>query len=144
MAALRVVDASAALRVLLWEPGWEAAEVVLRPADDRPGPAAVVPDLFYLECGNTLRRSLLRRVLSETEVRERVREVLFLEFEVVPTRAVLERAFALAAEHRISFFDACYVAVAEQYRAPLVTADARLQRALAGTRHRVELLPIPA
>jgi predicted nucleic acid-binding protein len=44
-------------------------------------------------------------------------------------------ALRLALEYGISAYDAVYVALAAEERLPLVTADARLVRALAGSPH---------
>jgi predicted nucleic acid-binding protein len=44
-------------------------------------------------------------------------------------------ALGLALEYGISAFDAVYVALASEEGLPLVTADARLVRALAGSPH---------
>ena len=44
----------------------------------------------------------------------------------------MEEAFELAMRYMITPYDSCYVAMAARYGFPLLTADERLYRALAG------------
>ena len=55
-------------------------------------------------------------------------------------------ALQLAVAHGMTAYDACYVALAQRNGIPLVTADEKLVRLLAGTPYLVEALrtfPIP-
>ncbi len=135
-----VLDANVALRAILPEEGSEAARGFLEELGRAGTSTVAVPDLFFAECGSVLRRQVIRKGMGSVEAEAELRCLAALDFDVVPSRDLAVDAFALAREHRISFFDACYVAVAERNRATLVTADGRLHRALAGTRHRVALL----
>jgi predicted nucleic acid-binding protein len=47
-------------------------------------------------------------------------------FDLVPVESLAQRAGVLAAEHRLTVYDAAFVALAESLDAELVTADRRL------------------
>jgi predicted nucleic acid-binding protein len=53
---------------------------------------------------------------------------------LVPVEALAEQAFEIADASSITIYDALYVAAAGELDCALVTADARLVRALSGTR----------
>ncbi len=66
-----------------------------------------------------------------------LRDLNGLRIERVPHVALLGRAFEL--RDSVSFYDALYVALAEELDLPLLTLDARIARAH-GHRARVELI----
>jgi predicted nucleic acid-binding protein len=55
-----------------------------------------------------------------------------LALHVTSTDTLAEAALEIALAERLSVHDAYYIALAEQVQAPLITADARLLRALKG------------
>jgi predicted nucleic acid-binding protein len=69
--------------------------------------------------------------------RQDMADLLALALHVRPTEALAEAALDAAIAERLNGYDACYVALAEQVEAPLVTADERRVRALAGKGYRV-------
>lgn len=101
----------AALRLLS---RWERGEVDL-----------LVPTLWLYEVGNILIRKRPGDVASALEGLEGLD---LLERGLTP--AVCSRAAELALAHRLTFYDASYLALAEVEQALLVTADARLVRSL--------------
>ena len=118
-----VVDASAALRTLsAHEEGHaEAAELFgkLLPLGIEP----IAPDIFPYEVGNALRKS---------KGAAPVRTSLFLDalqlVRIVPSGIdVLARAFGSAS--KLSFYDACYVELAETREALLWTQDDAILKA---------------
>ena len=62
---------------------------------------------------------------------------LQLPVERLQYPASVFEGLGLAIKYGISVYDAVYVALAAEVRLPLVTADARLVRALAGSPHTV-------
>jgi predicted nucleic acid-binding protein len=62
---------------------------------------------------------------------------LSLPIAVYPTAALLRRVWEL--RDNVTAYDACYVALAEALRCPLVTADRRLAKA-PGTRCEFDLV----
>jgi predicted nucleic acid-binding protein len=59
--------------------------------------------------------------------------------ELAPVETLHERAFAIAADHQLSAYDALYVALAEDRRWPLATADRRLTARLAQSHLAIEI-----
>ncbi len=118
-----VCDASVALAWLLeesapaWVPGfWDAV------ACGRVG--VTVPTLFWMEVGNRLVR---RRDLADEQVMEGVIKLEWLAFETVQTdRSLRVMAMHLARQHRLSAYDALYLALAQVSEAQLATLDQRL------------------
>jgi len=49
---------------------------------------------------------------------------------VTPTASLATEALKIAIEHRVSSYDAFYVALAAHFRVPLITADAKLVQAV--------------
>lgn len=96
-----------------------------------------VPMLIDAEVGQALRR----RVLSEKMTRHAAKEAFAclpkLQLQRVPHDALVERAWQL--RENVTFYDALYVALAEQLGVPLLTADRRLAGA-PGVADKVELI----
>lgn len=119
---LVVTDASALL------------EYLLRTERSAPVQAAVtasdtdvhVPALCDVEVVAALRRALLARSLTEPRAREALTHYRALPLTRHGHEPLLDRALAL--RHNFSAYDAVYVALAEELRAELVTADAALAR----------------
>jgi predicted nucleic acid-binding protein len=122
-----VVDASVALKWLVEEEGTDAADTLR-------GQHLVAPALVRVEVANVL-RTMTARGSSPSAVAVE----LFALFQRAPVDIVeaddaLERRaldLAIALAHPV--YDCLYHALAERMGAPLVTADARFLRALAGT-----------
>jgi predicted nucleic acid-binding protein len=129
-----VCDASVALAWLLDEavPAWvggfrarvEAARVDVR-----------VPTLFWLEIGNRLMR---QPQVTDEQVMEGVVRLEALGFQTIEMdRPLRLMAVQLARQHRLSIYDAVYLALAETSDLPLATLDGRLADAATemGRRH---------
>ena len=134
-----VVDAGVALCVALAEgDGADSAHAraLLFEARSR----RVATTHFDLECANGLVQAFRRGRVGLDDAFEILLLLLDLPFERLQPAAVEIDAFRLAYQRGISVYDAGYVALSDELGLPLVTADARLVRALAGTEHDVRLL----
>ena len=130
-----VLDASAALAVLLGEPEAMTVRHYLVRAAGRP---LLAVDLFWLEGVNVLVR---RHGWDPDAVVEAVRELDELGIETVAQdRPLVLAALDLAAAHGIGAYDAIRLAVAEAADADLLTLDVRLARA-AGARAAIRPQP---
>ena len=131
-----ILDSSAALALTLEEPSAAAAARLV--ASLSLGPARLVaPPLFDVECASGFVKAVRRgRLEAETGAAALIR-TLQLPVERLPSPASAFAALGLALKYGISAYDAVYVALAAEERLPLVTADARLVRALAGSPHAV-------
>lgn len=118
-----VFDASVVLRALVarspaaidWVRRAEAGEI-----------NAVVPDLVFAECAHALLRYVRGRAFEPRIALEKIELVTALRLEVRPLQPLIGAAFAVAADHGLSVYDGCYLALADAERAVLVTADRRL------------------
>jgi predicted nucleic acid-binding protein len=113
-----VIDASAAVLGLLNDGD---ARATLRDA------SMVCPHLADSEVAHALRAQVLRGEVSELDASRAIDTWGRLGIERVGVKGLLGRIWEL--RDNISAYDATYVAVAEAFEAPLVTADGRLARA---------------
>jgi predicted nucleic acid-binding protein len=97
---------------------------------------AVAPELVLAEVANALLSYVRADLLSADDAAGALRDVAAIGLELHSLVGLIEPAFEIAVLLETSAYDACYLALAEQQDAVLVTADRRLA-ALAG---RVELV----
>ena len=118
-----VVDASVlALALLNEERVGDVARDALT-ADNR----WVMPEHWAVEVLSVIRGHLLGGKIGTAQAHDAVDAVGEIEPEVPPTRVLVERIWSLRGN--LTTYDAAYVAAAEKYGCPLVTADAKLARA---------------
>lgn len=86
----------------------------------------VAPDLVAYELGNALARA---RHLSVELKSAYLGDFLAYDMDLVPLSGETHlRAMTIAARDGLSYYDACFVALAERLGAELLTADERLAR----------------
>ena len=90
----------------------------------------IVPDLFWPEFGNVVWKAVHREIWKKADAEAAVKQVQKLDFTTVFSKDLLVPAFEIASEHRRSFYDAVYVALAVDGGISLITADERLANAL--------------
>jgi predicted nucleic acid-binding protein len=90
----------------------------------------IVPDLFFPEVTNVLRKKVRRSELDADEARFALAQLLLLDLEVLSTSPLMEFALELSLRFNCSVYDATYFAVAAQASCPLITADKRFYNAL--------------
>lgn len=96
------------------------------------------PDLIDVETVAVLRKRWLARAISTERFDAAVTDLQRLDFERVPTRRLIRRAYELRAN--ITAYDATFVALAEALGCELLTADQRLAHAT-GPRCAIRVLP---
>ena len=123
-----VVDASATLKILIEEAGSEQARLFFgRLASENPS-LIHVPDLLYIECANIVWKYVSYHRYAPQSAQAALTALGALAFQVIPTVDLFQDAFSLSVRHRISAYDASYVALARRLRCPLVTENKDLIR----------------
>jgi predicted nucleic acid-binding protein len=130
---LIVVDASALIEVLL---GTSAANRLAERlfAD---GETLHAPHLLDVEVTQVLRRYALAGVFGAQRGGEALEDLADFPIVRYPHQLFLSRIWDL--RHKVTAYDAAYLALAEALAAPLVTRDAKLAAAV-GHRARIELM----
>lgn len=90
----------------------------------------VVPDIFFGEVANGLRKLVARKKLQPDEAVYFFERMDELRFEVIATYHLVGDALRAAMHFNASAFDCLYLAIAEEQGHILVTADARFYQAL--------------
>ena len=127
-----VVDASVAAKWLVWagEP-LETEAIALLRRRNCGEMEMLVPDLFWSEIGNVLWKAGQRGRCSPTEASDSITSLLAYELTTIESRLLLQAALEIATQHKRSFYDSVYLALAVAERATFVTADERLANAVA-------------
>lgn len=105
------------------EGGLAARETITAPDVDLH-----VPALCDVEVASGLRRAMLAGLVSERRAAEALEDYLDLPLTRHSHRSLLGRVLEL--RENFSAYDATYVALAERLKAEILTADARLGRAV--------------
>lgn len=126
-----VVDNSA-LIALLTDPAVVGKAVAAR----LDGSELAAPAVIDLEAASALRGLLRGGKITKPVADRAMAQVPAFPLERVPHHGLLPRVWEL--RENLTPYDAAYVALAEQLGAPLVTGDAKLQRA-SGVRCAVEV-----
>lgn len=123
MARACVLDASAAVRLILCDPNATSLAVSIREA-----PMVLAPELMLTEVANTLWK--LRRAdhLGDLDPQDLLTEALQLVDYVEPDRHLHPEALALACHLDHPVYDCLYLALARREAGTVVCADQRLLR----------------
>lgn len=117
-----VLDSSAAVRYLI---GTNSTDHVA-PLLERH--KVYAPELLIPESLHALRKHVLRDALSDTVASAAAHELSGLPLKLAPMRALAEHAWRL--RHNVTPYDAVYIALADMLGTQVLTADARLTRAV--------------
>jgi len=117
-----VIDASALVKFLLREDGWEKIEEILRKEE------CISLDHIVKEVANAIwRRAVITKEESPEDALNRLKALINLIREDVLTLYneidYIEEAFNIAISNHITVYDALYIAQAAAIKAVLVTSD---------------------
>ena len=121
-----VLDSSVALS---WCFEDEVTEATLRIRERLSTERAVVPSLWLLEVAHVLLLGARRGRLTAEAAAEFADLLVGLPIDVVEPERDIADLMQLAAEHRLTAYDAAYLQVAAARRLPLATLDATLAEA---------------
>jgi predicted nucleic acid-binding protein len=121
-----VIDASAAVGIVLAQPGTELFSPLLEQAA-----LVIAPDLFVAEVGNTLWKYRKASLLPMARCEQALEQAMGLPDRIEPSSTLHLEAFALACRHHHPVYDTLYLVLARRNNATLLTLDRRLAK-LAG------------
>jgi len=123
-----VIDTSALIRLFVPDgPVLDGLEAFLRGVE-RGNNRAVAPDLLLIESANVLNKKRTSGELSDEEACALLEDVLAMPIRIIEHGPLVPSAFELAGEHRITVYDALYLALALDLGAVLFTSDNDLRQ----------------
>ena len=125
-----VVDASVGIKLFVEEDYSEQANTLFSYLAADPPAELYVPDLFYIECTNILLKYTRRFGRSLEDSQADVADIKLLSLKPTSTAELMEDALLLAAEKKLTAYDACYAVLAQKLEVPLITADKPLAQAI--------------
>lgn len=123
-----VVDASVAIKWFKQEADSAAARSLFAGSD-----VLVAPELIVAEVGNACWKASRLRLMTPAQVDAAAAALPRCFASLLPLAPSAARAAEIARALDHPVYDAFYIALAEREGAPLVTADQRLCKAVAGT-----------
>jgi predicted nucleic acid-binding protein len=121
-----VVDTSALIRLFVPDgPVPQGLEAFFRKVAMGLG-RALAPELLAAEAANVILKKLQRGELAMDEARSLLKDVMVMPIELRPHMPLLESAFILASEQKLSAYDALFLALALEQNATFYTADDQL------------------
>lgn len=128
---LPVIDASVALKWFFPEENSAIARSFLSERNQ-----FVVPDLFWIETSNIISKKVRKSELSIKEA-ERIIQILeSMNFLTISFDQIKAEAFFISTRFSITLYDACYLAVAVNYKGNLFTADIRMSNEIKKTAYK--------
>ncbi|MBD2579905.1 type II toxin-antitoxin system VapC family toxin [Oscillatoria sp. FACHB-1406] len=136
-ASLRcVLDTNICIKLFIDDPLTPKVDLLFDHLNN-PSTEFFVPDLFYIECANTLWKYVRANLYTAARVREDLNDLKALRLQVTPTKHLMTEAVQIGLDYGITAYDGCYVALSERVNAPLLTLDERLVNSLKSSRFNV-------
>lgn len=133
-----VVDASVGVKQFIPDPLSFKATLLFAHLVN-PHSEVYVPDLFYIEVANTLWKYIRAGQITAEKAQADLTTLNAFPLRVISTANLMAQAVTVGLAHGISAYDACYVSLAQQVSAPLLTLDRRLVNTLTNSPHDVRL-----
>jgi len=89
----------------------------------------LVPEFCVVECINVLWKRVRAGELTQEEAEQLADDLKILPLTLVSVKNVLPRALQIGLAHQLAIYDSIYIALAEKYGYPLITADAKQEKA---------------
>jgi predicted nucleic acid-binding protein len=133
------LDASVVCKWYLDEPLSDAARA-LAESDNQ----FIAPDFVLAECGNVLWLRLQSRDIGAKQAKEIARHLPGMFHSLVRSQDLLDRALEMAVALKHPLYDCMYLAVAERWDAPLVSADDKFLKAVRASEWAARVKPLRA
>ncbi|WP_454917837.1 type II toxin-antitoxin system VapC family toxin [Xanthobacter sediminis] len=137
MSDVLIVDASVAVKWCVEEEGADIAEIVLRGAKE-----IRAPRLIFGEVANAIWKKVRRGDLLPRTGMEAISLLPGCIHTVVDGDELLFAAFEIAVTYDHPVYDCVYIACAQEFDLPLVTADTRLVRKFSASPYGTLILPL--
>ena len=123
-----ILDCSVAIPWIIQEQSNVAIDTLFQDGY-RGAISLVVPVLWFTECGSTLNEMIKKNRLTLAQAQEGFSILRYcrLQTDISPTVEIQSRILTLAQAHRISFYDATYLELAERRQSLLATLDKDLR-----------------
>jgi len=112
---VKVIDSSALIKYIAKERGWQEVEEHIKEG-------CVTLDLAIKEAGNALVKKAIKGEVSEKTAKEILSRVPRI-VRVLPQTEHLPKTLEVSIKHKLSFYDALFVALSSNIGAPLLTSD---------------------
>jgi len=125
------IDASLTLRLVLNNPAQATVRAYFEEWSER-GCLLIAPTLWVYETTSAIHKSVHFEQLTKEEGEEALQQALALDIDIIAPNATLAKAAFIWTTklHRASAYDSFYLALADEYGAPLWTADGKLINAV--------------
>ncbi|MEM9273123.1 MAG: type II toxin-antitoxin system VapC family toxin [Cyanobacteria bacterium P01_F01_bin.143] len=127
-----VIDANVGIKRFISDP-LSAKTKQLLDTLRNPQTEIFIPDLFYIEVANIFWKYVRAELYPASQAQTDLEILKKFPFKVISTSELMSDAVNLAINFRISAYDAAYVALSRRVKAPLLTLDKKLIRALDGS-----------
>lgn len=128
-----VVDASVGIKLVITEALSNETHALFAHLARDPAARFFVPDLFDIECANILWKHVQHSGYPLIDARLNLATLGALALQRIAVSTLATEALDLAIAHKITAYDACYVATAQRLGLPLITADTKLVHKMAGS-----------
>ena len=88
-----------------------------------------VPGFCLVECTNVLWKRVRSQDISQEQAETLADDLLMLPLSIVSVDTLFRRALQIGVAHQLAIYDSIYIALAEKYNYPLITADVRQEAA---------------
>jgi predicted nucleic acid-binding protein len=114
---VRAIDSSAIVKYLSREPGWERVREVMEEG-------ILTLNLAVIEIANALWKKVVKNGMGLEEVQKIMKAIVEAKFiPLEPFEGYLIDALRIAVEHKVTVYDALFIAFALKRGLELVTAD---------------------
>lgn len=89
----------------------------------------LAPEFCLLECTNVIWKRVRFQNMPQLQGEILVDELKAIPLQLVSVKSLLPRALQIGLAHKLAIYDSVYIALAERYKFPLITADAKQETA---------------